>query len=150
MSRSRSWATILLRSRTRKLIIHWNRRSPKYDVSSLNGAKAVVPALVRHGRAPYLSGTLVTPRLASYHPASFLGSFARKKNPPIPSTRSMSPAPWRGARAAPVATAAAPAIATRIAVRRVTSDDFLMLFSLFSGRCGQTDGTLGEAKRQGR
>jgi feruloyl esterase len=50
MPRSRSWATILSRSRTRKLIIHWNRRSPKYDVSSLNGAKTVVPALVRHGR----------------------------------------------------------------------------------------------------
>src|SRR5437899_2407624 len=124
MPRSRSWATILLRSRTRKLIIHWNRRSPKYDVSSLNGAKTVVPALVRQ-----LLGMLGTPRLASYHPASFLGSFARKKNPPIPCTRSMSPAPWRGARAAPVATAAAPAIATRIAVRRVTSDDLLMLFS---------------------
>src|SRR4029434_4016973 len=29
MPRSRSWATILLMSRTRKLIIHWNRRSPK-------------------------------------------------------------------------------------------------------------------------
>jgi len=41
----------------------------------------------------------------------------------------------------PVATAAAPAIATRIAVRRVTSDDLLMLFS---GRCSRTDGTLGE------
>ena len=42
----------LVRSRTRKLIIHWRRRSPKYDVSSLNGAKTVVPALVRHGGAP--------------------------------------------------------------------------------------------------
>src|SRR5438270_11564484 len=72
---------------------------------------------------------LGTPRLASYHPASVLGSLARKKNPPIPCTRSMSLAPWRGARAAPAPAAAAPAIATRIAVRRVTSDDLFMLFS---------------------
>src|SRR5262245_14981544 len=57
----------------------------------------------------------------------FPGSLARKKNPPMPSTRSMSPAPWRGARAAPVATAAAPAIAKRIAVRRVMSDELLIL-----------------------
>ena len=37
-------------------------------------------------------------------------------------------APRPDARARPAATAAAPAIATRIAVRRVMSDDLLMLF----------------------
>src|SRR5262245_59870529 len=62
------------------------------------------------------------PRLSSYHVASAFGSLARKKNPPIPSTRSMPLAPSVGVRTAQAA-AAAPAIATRIAVRRVTSVD---------------------------
>src|SRR5882672_3640215 len=71
----------------------------------------------------------VTPKLTSYHSASVFGSLARKKNPPIPSTRSISLAPPRCTGAAAAAAAATPPSATPIAVRRVTLDDLLMIFS---------------------
>src|SRR5262249_44875073 len=87
-------------------------------VSCLNGAKAVVPASCRQAVPPWLFGIVVTPRLSSYHLASLSGSFARKKNPPIPVTFSIASSPCA---LRPIAPAAALAAAKVSAPRRVRS-----------------------------
>src|SRR5215467_6221803 len=80
---------------TRKLIIHIFCGSPKYFVVSGNGLNEVGPASCRQTVPPSLVGVRSIPRCCRYQFASALGSCARKNNPPIPATFSISvPLDW--------------------------------------------------------
>src|SRR5262249_19181657 len=89
----RSWATILSRSCTRKLIIQTLLGSPKYLVVSGKGLNEVGPASCCQTLPPWLDGVSEIPRCCWYHGPKALGSCARKNNPPIPATFSISVPP---------------------------------------------------------
>src|SRR3954465_15500597 len=79
--------SIASRSRTRKLsMVRW-AREPKYSVSDANVANTVAPGSWCH--TPWSSS--FSPRQSWYQAARASGSAARRKYPPIPSTRSISP-----------------------------------------------------------
>src|SRR5262249_18171483 len=86
----RSWATILTRSCTRKFTIKALLGSPKYLVVSGKGVNEVGPASCCQTVPPSLVGVSEIPRCCWYQFANALGSCARKNNPPIPATFSIS------------------------------------------------------------
>src|SRR5215471_6258131 len=75
---------------TRKLIIQTLLGSPKYLLVSGKGLKEVGPASCCQTVPPSLVGVSEIPKCCSYQFPSALGSRARKNNPPIPATFSIS------------------------------------------------------------
>src|SRR5579871_2311037 len=75
---------------TRKFTIHALLGSPKYFVVSGNGLNEVGPASCCQTLPPSLVGVSEIPRCCWYQFPSALGSRARKNNPPIPATFSIT------------------------------------------------------------
>src|SRR5438132_4927221 len=97
---ARSCAAILSRSRTRKFSIQTFWASPKYLLVSGKGAKAVGPAACSQTGSPSADGKSEIPRCCWYQSPNAFGSLARKKNPPIPVTFSISVSPATAERTA--------------------------------------------------
>src|SRR5438445_7044561 len=97
---ARSCAASVSRSLTRKFSIQTFWASPKYLLVSGKGAKAVGPASCSQTGSPSADGKSEIPRCCWYQSPNAFGSLARKKNPPIPVTFSISVSPATAERTA--------------------------------------------------